>query len=162
MYRLYSVVRHRPPDGEEDAELFGASGVSAVEACTAAQVGRVHRHHRRDPGPARRAPPPSPRTTTSASPLPSSRSRCGTHFTASDHPPPDMRFGRLIHRKRADGASSRALDFLTNVVGALRSDAASTIVLGGCSAVKHMFARHGLLRQAELVLSLSGAPELRR
>ena len=57
MYRLYSVVRHRPPDGEEDAELFGASGVSAVEACTAAQVGRVHRHHRRDPGPARRAPP---------------------------------------------------------------------------------------------------------
>ena len=57
MYRLYSVVRHRPPDREEDAELFGASGVSAVEACTAAQVGRVHRHHRRDPGPARRAPP---------------------------------------------------------------------------------------------------------
>ena len=34
--------------------------------------------------------------------------------------------------------------------------------LGGCSAVKHMFAKHGLSRRAELVLSLSGAPELRR
>ena len=43
-------VRHRPPDGEEDAELFGAAGVSADEAGQAAEAGRVHRHRRRDPG----------------------------------------------------------------------------------------------------------------
>ena len=41
-------VRHRPPDGEEDAELFGAAGVSADEAGQAAEAGR--RHRRRDPG----------------------------------------------------------------------------------------------------------------
>ena len=44
------AVRHRPPDGEEDAELFGAAGLPADEAGQAAQTGRVHRHRRRDPG----------------------------------------------------------------------------------------------------------------
>ena len=45
-----AAVRHRPSDGEEDAELFGAAGVSPDEAGPAAQAGRVHRHRRRDPG----------------------------------------------------------------------------------------------------------------
>ena len=44
------AVRHRPPDGEEDAELFGAAGLPADEACAAAEAGRVQRHRRRDPG----------------------------------------------------------------------------------------------------------------
>ena len=38
------AVRDRPPDGEEDAELFGAAGVSAEEAGSAPQAVRVHRH----------------------------------------------------------------------------------------------------------------------
>ena len=42
-------VRHRPPDGEEDAELFGAAGIPPDEAGQAAEAGRVHRHRRRDP-----------------------------------------------------------------------------------------------------------------
>ena len=45
-----AAVRDRPPDGEEDAELFVAAGVSAVEAGAASEAGRVHRHRRRDPG----------------------------------------------------------------------------------------------------------------
>ena len=44
------AVRHRPPDGEEDAELLGAAGLPPDEAGQAAQAGRVHRHRRRDPG----------------------------------------------------------------------------------------------------------------
>ena len=44
------AVRHRPPDGEEDAELFGAAGIPPDEAGQAAEAGRVHRHRRRDPG----------------------------------------------------------------------------------------------------------------
>ena len=41
---LYAAVRHRPADGEEDAELFGAAGVSADQAGQAAQAGGLRRH----------------------------------------------------------------------------------------------------------------------
>ena len=50
-----AAVRDRPPDGEEDAELFGTAGVSADQAGAASEAGRVHRHHRRDPGGGRRS-----------------------------------------------------------------------------------------------------------
>ena len=46
-----AAVRHRPPDGEEDAALCVAAGLSPDEAGTAAEAGRIHRqrnHHQPD------------------------------------------------------------------------------------------------------------------
>ena len=42
-------VRHRPSDGEQDAERFVAAGESPDGAVAKVQAGRVYRHHRRDP-----------------------------------------------------------------------------------------------------------------
>ncbi len=49
-FRGRSAVRDRPSHGEEDAELFGASGLSAPEAGASSEAGRVHRDRRCDPG----------------------------------------------------------------------------------------------------------------
>ena len=39
-----AAVRDRPPDGEEDAELFVAAWLPADQPGSASQAGRVHRH----------------------------------------------------------------------------------------------------------------------